>query len=104
MFEIKGFIEVRCEGETYSIRLRPDSAWLSPDKKYAVAYDYDAVDKSKQCKCLLLENESDNQLNFKVSNTAVWFQHLLVVALAQKPVKLILNDGGETINGFIFPA
>lgn len=99
-YTIQGTIYINCFKDTVSFIIRPDNKYLSPDKKYAVFYPKQKLEKNSSI-TVKLNNVGNTEL--KVSSISKNFvQMLSKIALSQKQILLQINDEYEIV-GFTFP-
>jgi hypothetical protein len=98
-FQIKGVVTVMFDDKQCKITLKPDPIWMSPDKKFAVGYA-----ESGESKSFKLDEDGAIKIQWgSPPYASKWFEHLFAIAIAQKPVKLLLG-ANRALHGFIFPA
>lgn len=97
-FELKGFISVKFINSTVSLLITPDQSYLSPCKKYAVAFKFGEMPNA-----MLFKLDEGGKVILEVKDNPDWLPHLVNIALAQKPVLLNIDETSKNIVGFTFP-
>lgn len=100
---IKGTIVVHYYDIKFRVSVAPSAGFLSPDKKFAVAYPT----PSMPCKKAKLIKALDQQIECKVLKSKKWGPALIAGATKHLLIELKLRQGKRnrwTIVGFKFPS